>query len=102
MFLPTPKEMRPGGPLDLRTLNGCVRCFFLGWICFLGMWYSTEIGMFIDRMLGVVSDPPNIGKISFRKLMAFLLGGGTIITSLFIGIALFVKQKHAQKTDRGQ
>lgn len=25
------------------ALKGCVRCFLLGWICLLGMWYLTEL-----------------------------------------------------------
>ncbi|MGC4009010.1 MAG: hypothetical protein QM805_08505 [Pseudomonas sp.] len=102
MLLPTPKEMRPGGPLDLGTLKGCIRCFFLGWIGFLGLWYAIEIFGGLSSLLGVVSDPPTIGQRRFHRFLAITLGGTTIVTSFFIGLTLYIKQNRAQKAAKGQ
>ena len=102
MLLPTSKEMRPGGALDLGSLKGCIRCFFLGWICFFGIWYATEVSDFIEGVLGIYSDPPSLGKIRFQKFLAFSLAGTAIVVSFIVGLNIYIKQIRVKKSTRGQ
>lgn len=102
MLMRTPKEMRPGESLEMDTLKGCVRWFLLGWICFFGMWYVDCIGYWMDNVFGVVSDPPTIGQIRFQRFLAISLAGTTIVGSFFMGLNIYIKQKNAKKSARGQ
>ncbi|WP_315807684.1 hypothetical protein [Pseudomonas sp. C9-3] len=102
MLLPTPKEMRPGGALDIFTLKGNIRCFFLGWICFFGMWYAIEIFGGLEYLLGIVSDPPTVGQRKFYRFLAISLAGPIIFGSLLMGVKIFIKQNRAKKSANGQ
>lgn len=102
MLLPNPKEMRPGGPLDLGTLKGCVRCFILGWIGFFCMWHVDKIGNWVDWMIGVSSDPVTIGQIRFQRFLAISLAGTTIVSSFFIGLSLYIRRRREKRSSKGE
>ncbi|HEF4760089.1 TPA: hypothetical protein SAN82_002521 [Pseudomonas putida] len=96
MFLPTPKEMRPGGPLDIETLTGCIRWFFLGWVGFFGVWYVDDLSLWIDSLLGVVTEPLTSGRVRGHRTLVLLMVGVVIVGSFFKGISLYIKERQAK------
>ncbi|WP_315807685.1 hypothetical protein [Pseudomonas sp. C9-3] len=102
MLLPTPKEMRPGGSLDLGTLKGCVRCFFLGWICFFCLWYADDFFLWVDQVRGIVRNYPPYKDQRFHRFLAISLSGAVIVSSFVIGITIYIKRESSRKAARGQ
>lgn len=102
MLKPTVKEMRPGGPLDITTLKGNVRCFFLGWIGFWGMWYIDDFFNWVDHVQGVVRNYPAYKDQRFHRFLAIILPGTTMAGSFVMGITIYIKKRNARKSAQGQ
>jgi len=84
------------------SYRGCFRFFWLAIISLYFLWYINQIFNWLYALLGLEPNPIDLGKQSWSRVWAVIIGGTGILTSIAAMITLPIRRRRTRKSAEGQ
>ena len=97
-----PREMRPGGFLDISTVKGSARAVVVVLLCCFAIWNFHYFSFWLDSVLRLEHVPATEGMIRVRRFWAGVAAGTMVLAGGGNILWLYLYRRQAVKSAKGQ
>ncbi|NQD81216.1 hypothetical protein [Phytopseudomonas seleniipraecipitans] len=97
-----PREMQPGGMLDLSTIRGNLLTVLFVILCCIIMWNLHHITFWLNSLVGITIVDMGDDAIRVRRFWAGIMAGVMLLIGVGNSLRIYCVRRRAVNSSKGQ